>query len=211
MSHPDVGARRWALHRPTLSKSLSLVALVALLVASFGSWAVAQPTNCTNLVADSGFEQGSGWQSSSSGNYALVSNFLTYQGAQAAHLAGVDNATDKLTLLLNLPAAQPNVNLSFWWRVQSEEESGEFDGLTVLVADAAGNPVRSLMALGSANAAAQWQQSSIDLSSFAGQSIQLQFVAQTDSSLVTDFFIDNVQVTACSAQQYQLFLPLTQN
>jgi hypothetical protein len=211
MSHPDVGARRRALHRPRLSKALSLLALVALLVASFGSWAVAQPTDCANLIADSGLEQGNGWQSSSSGNYSLVSDFLAYRGGQAAHLAGVDNANDTLAVTLNLPADKPHVNLTFWWRVQSEEESDEFDGLTVIAADAAGTPLRSLMALGSANAAAQWQQSSLDLSDFAGQSIQLQFVAQTDSSLVTDFFIDDVQVTACNAQQYRLFLPLTQN
>jgi hypothetical protein len=107
-------------------------------------------------------------------------------------------------------ADKPNVTLSFWWQIQSEEESGEFDGLSVLVS--ANGDQRSLLTLGSANAIDQWQQSTVDLSSYAGQTIQLQFVAQTDSSLVTDFFIDDVTVEACgaSAGDFRVFLPLTQ-
>jgi kumamolisin len=115
-----------------------------------------------------------------------------------------------LSIPLVLPTDKPSVTLSFWWQVQSEEQSGEFDGMSVVAADSQGKPMRSLLTLGSDSTAAQWQQSLVDLSSYSGQAIQLQFVAQTDSSLVTDFFIDDVAVTACSAAAYQVFLPVTQ-
>jgi hypothetical protein len=116
-----------------------------------------------------------------------------------------------MSIALNLPADKPAVTLSFWWQVQSEEVSGEFDGMTVVAADSAGNLLRSLLTLGSSNAASQWQQSSLDLSEYSGQSIQLKFVAQADSSLVSDFFVDDVAVTACSPnQENRVFLPLTQ-
>jgi hypothetical protein len=211
MSRPHVGVRRPLALQPTHIKLVALLALAALVIASLGSLTVAQSANCVSLVADGGFENGAGWQTATSGSYALLSDFQARSGVQAAHLAGVDSANDQLSVALNLPADKPNVTLNFWWYVASEEVSGEYDGMTVLAADATGAPLRSLLTLGSGSAAAQWQQSSLDLSEFSGQSIQLKFVAQADSSLVSDFFVDDVAVTACGAAfQHQVFLPLTQ-
>jgi hypothetical protein len=197
--------------QPTRTKLVALLALAALVIASLSTFAVAQSSNCTNLVADGGFENGAGWQTNTTGSYALLSDFLAHSGAQAAHLAGVDSATDQLSIALNLPADKPTVTLSFWWQVQSEEMSGEFDGLAVVAADSAGNPLRSLLTLGSSNASTQWQLATLDLSEYSGQSIQVKFVAQADSSLVSDFFVDDVAVAACSpSQEHRVFLPLTQ-
>lgn len=204
--------RRRAFHlRAAPGKVTIFLALTLILAAGLGTATVAQTTDCTNLVADSGLESGSGWITEASGSYQIISGFQAHNGANAAHLAGVDNASDQLATTLALPADRPSVTLAFWWQIQSEEESGEFDGITVLVADAAGNPLRSMLTLGSSSASTQWQQTSVDLSEFAGQTIQLKFVAQSDSSLVTDFFIDDVTVNACSAsaQGFRLFLPYT--
>lgn len=210
MSHPSALARFQLARRTVRTRVVALVVLAALLLATISTFAVAQPGNCTNLVADGGFESGSGWQSTTDGNYVLLSDFYARSGAKAAHLAGIDGANDALSIPLVLPADKPSVTLSFWWQVQSEEQSGEFDGLSVIAADSQGTPMRSLLTLGSDSAASQWQQGVIDLSGYSGQAIQLKFVAQTDSSLVTDFFIDDVAVTACGAAAYQVFLPVTQ-
>ncbi|RIK41833.1 MAG: hypothetical protein DCC55_10730 [Chloroflexi bacterium] len=210
MSHPSVSARPRPVRRAVRTRVVALVLLAALLLATISTFAVAQSTNCSNLVADGGFESGSGWQSATNGSYTLLSDFNARSGAKAAQLAGVDGASDQLSIPLALPADKPSVSLSFWWQVQSEEHSGEFDGLSVIAADAAGNPMHSLLTLGSDSTATQWQQSVVDLSAYSGQAIQLKFVAQTDNSLVTDFFIDDVAVTACGAAAYQVFLPVTQ-
>ncbi len=200
--HPSVALGRQR-------KVISLLILTILLLAGLGTIAVAQPTDCTNLVTDSGLESGAGW-SANGGSYSLLSNFLVHSGAKAAHLAGVDNASDSLTTALTLPADRPSVTLNFWWQINSEEESNEFDGLSVLISDTAGNVLRSLAAMGSDSAAHQWQNQSLDLSDFVGQSIQLKFAAQTDTTLVTDFFVDDVTVSACNANQgFRLFLPVT--
>jgi hypothetical protein len=203
--------RRRAFHlRAAPGKVTIFLALTLILAAGLGTATVAQPADCNNLVADSGLESGSGWATEASGSYQVISGFRSHSGANAAHLAGVDNASDQLATTLALPADRSSVTLTFWWQIQSEEESSEFDGITVLVADAAGNQLRSVLTLGSGSASTQWQQTSVDLSEFAGQTIQLKFVAQTDESLVTDFFIDDVAVTACSgAQGFRLFLPYT--
>lgn len=197
--------------RSSYRKGIALLVLALVIVASFGTMSMAQPSGCTNLIADSGLETGSGWSITSGGSYAMISNYLAHGGAQSAHLAGVDNANDQLKVALTLLADKPTVTLSFWWRIHTEEESNEFDGLSVVVADAAGNALRSLLTLGSNSAANQWQQQTLDLSEYAGQSIQLQFVAQTDASLITDFFVDDVAVTACGASQtFRVLLPITQ-
>jgi bacillopeptidase F (M6 metalloprotease family) len=68
--------------------------------------------------------------------------------------------------------------------------------------------VQTLLTL-SGNTSA-WQQASADLSHLAGQTIQLQFLAQTDGTLVSDFFVDNVELTACDVNQNNWqFLPFT--
>jgi hypothetical protein len=188
-----------------------LCALVILSATGLTTITSAQPTNCTNLLSNGGFEGSGNWSSVTTGSYPMIGNYLAHTGTQSAHLAGVDNATDTLTTALTLPVDKPSVTLRFWWQIQTEEESNEFDGLTVLVADATGTVLRSLLTLGSGSAANQWQRSDVDLSEFAGQSVQIKFVAQTDGSLVTDFFIDDVEVAACAAggQGFRLFLPVT--
>lgn len=211
MFRPNTNRRPHPVRLLPRTRVVSLLVLASLVLAGLGAYSVAQPSNCMTLVDDAAFDSGSGWQSSTSGDYVVASDFLTYRGAGAAHLAGVDNATDQLFTTLTLPADKPEVTLTFWWQIHSEEESGEFDSLTVLVTDLAGNPLRSLLTLGSDSASQQWQQSVLDLSEFAGQSIQLKFLAQTDSSLVTDFFVDDVTVTACGgAAEHRVFLPVTQ-
>jgi hypothetical protein len=210
MKAPNAG-RRQAHYLPTLRRRVViLMLLTSIIVAGLGTMAVAQQPDCTNLVTDSSLENGNGWATTSNGTYALLGDYLARTGTKSAHLAGVDNANDQLSRALALPADRPAVTLRFWWQINSEEESNEFDGLTVLIADAAGNALRSVLTLGSDSAANQWQQSVVDLSAFAGQSIQLKFVAQTDETLVTDFFIDDIEVEACAAvsQGFRQFLPM---
>lgn len=197
---------------PITQRKVILLALLALILATGVSRiTVAQSANCVNLLPNSSLESSSGWNAQSNGGYALFSNHLAHSGTQAAHLAGVNNANDTLVTTVQLPTDKASLNLSFWWQVVSEEENGDFDGLSVLVTDSTGKPLKSLITLGSANATGNWQQSNLDLSEFAGKSVQLKFWAQTDATLVTDFYIDDVAVTACTAgsQGFNVFLPMT--
>jgi hypothetical protein len=94
--------------------------------------------------------------------------------------------------------------------VLGEEKDYLIRSLLAPLGESHGNTLRALLTLGSDSAANLWQQSALDLSGFAGQTIQLKFVAQTDETLVTDFFIDDVEVQACTAisQGFRLFLPM---
>ncbi len=175
------------------------LALCLLLTPELSSLAQAQAGSCMDLIADSSLESGYDWIIKTNGGYTLLSNVQAHTGAHSAYLAGVDNANDLLSIKLTLLANPQSITLSFWWKVNSEDRSDVNDKLSVVVADNAGKSRKVLLTLGSERASNRWQQTSLDLSEFADQTIQLQFRAKTDDALVTDFFIDDVEVNACGA------------
>lgn len=167
--------------------------------------------SCTTLVSANSFDNDGVWQTQSDKGYSLLSNFAVYSGNRAAYLGGVDNANDLIHTTVSLPAEQTS-KLRFRWLVDSEESSDGWDGLNVIVADAAGNQLKTLHTLSSADSGDTWQSTELDLSEFAGQTAQIQFAAQTDGSLVTDFFIDEPEVTSCAAgnaETFKIYLPFT--
>ncbi len=192
------------------------VALAGLLVFGLLAGALLLPAQaakaatCQELVANGSFESSTSWQTVATGGYSLFSNFLARSGAQAAHLAGVNKAADSAVTSLALPANQ-TIALSFWWQVSTEESAGGYDAFTLLLTDSQGKPLYAAAGLTDLNAASTWQQTQADLSAFAGQTVQLHLAAKTDGSLVTDFFVDDLSVTACAATSatQKIFLPLT--
>lgn len=161
---------------------------------------------CSEMLQDGSFANASGWQSQSKGGYALISDYLSRSGAQAAHLGGTNDAQDQLKTVVTLPQGS-SATLSFWWQIHSEESAEGADGLNLFVESAQG--LSSLITLSDRNATSLWKQSTVDLSAFSGQTITLTFSAQTDPTRVTDFFIDDLSLSACSQASLQprLFLP----
>lgn len=213
MQSPSFPARRLAtkLRWTFIATSALILALVATSVLVIGRPALAG--TCQNLIPDSGFESGTNWTASTQGSYSLFSQYLVHNGSKAAYLGGTDGAVDSLSTTLNLPN-DPVLTLNFWWQVQSEEKGGSYDGMSMVVADAQGNPLRTIFSLSDANVTSFWQNTEIDLSEFAGQTVQLKLIAQTDANLPTDFFIDDLTVNACSASSgsgMKIFLPFTQH
>lgn len=152
--------------------------------------------SCVQLLTDHGLEDTTAWQTKSNDDFPLFSSLVTHTGENAAYLAGRNDAVDRLATLLELPAAS-TITLRFWWQLQSEEEQHFTDKLAILAhADQARAP-QQLRELSSRNQSNQWQEVQLDLSAWAGETLQLQFLAQTDAELVTDFFIDDVTVVAC--------------
>lgn len=171
---------------------------------------MAQASPCTSVLPNGSFESSSGWTLQTQGNYNILSDYVAHSGTQSAYLAGVNNAVDSVSTSVTLPAGQ-RVTMHFWWQVVTEENSGGYDGLSLIVLDGSGNPRQLLFSVGDANAVDTWQQSLVDLSEYAGQTIQLKFQGQSDGSLISDFFLDDVEVTACDMSQFSnwIFLPFT--
>ena len=92
--------------------------------------------------------------------------------------------------------------VSYWWLVSTEEQTHPFDTLSVEIRDANNQALETLQTLTDGDARASYQQSVFILSSaYAGQTVRLAFVAQTDDSNTTSFFIDDVSVMKyCTVQ-----------
>ena len=187
--------------KPATPRRLSTLLLCAVLLSTslaVGTPRLAHAATCANLVSDSSLEDGSTWITKSSANYPVLSSRLTHSGKQAAYLAGTDNAHDLLATIFTLPAGQPTLTLTFWWQIQSQENSRFQDTLTVILTDDQGKVLQTLDSLSSRDMSNQWQQHTLTLNKFADQTVQLQFLARTDGEAATDFFIDDIEVVACN-------------
>lgn len=159
------------------------------------------------LMLDGGFEAGlpsAAWQTSSS----VFSDILDDSADPAAHsgswkawLGGSDSVTETLRQTFTIPAGSGPVQVSYWWRVSTLETNHPFDELSVEIRDTLSNTLQTLEILTDGDADSNWQQSVFTLpAAYAGQTVQLVFVATTDDSSPTSFFIDDVSIltTKCS-------------
>ncbi len=183
-------SRRWA--------RLILCAVVISTVLQLENQTPAKAATCTNVVVDSSLEEGSGWITKSSGNYPILSTRLAHSGKQSAYLAGANNAQDLLATQIKVAPSATTVTLTFWWQIQSQEHSRFQDTLTVVIADAQGKALQSIVTLSSREMSNQWQQRTLSLTPVAGQTVQLQFHARTDADAATDFFVDDIEVVVCN-------------
>jgi kumamolisin len=175
--------------------------LAALLApAGQGSDALGAAAGCAEVIADGGFEAGGqGWTQSSAGGYNLVSDFNPYAGRWGAFLAGDDNADDRLSQAIVLPAGATSIGLAFRWQMSTLESGAGVDTLAAALVRPDETVIATLLQADNTAAADLWQEATVDLTSYAGQSLTLRFAARTDASRATSFFVDQVSVLACAA------------
>jgi len=144
--------------------------------------------------------RGVGWREYSSNNFALITNNIggglnSYSGSWLAWLGGVYNETSILSQSVTVPAATPI--LSFYHVIQSADACGN-DRMTVRVG---GNDVVKADLCRSTQTGG-WARRTINLSSYAGQTVLLEFEVRTNGSENSNLFIDDVAfVTAAAARQ----------
>src|SRR6185369_15321781 len=145
------------------------------------------------------FESGrSGWTEQS--DYILFyENFLyAYQGSWYAWLAGYDSADDTLHQRVTIPANATQVTLDFWYGITTDEvPTGAYDKMFVNVYNGStGTVIATLGQFSNLDAGPIWKNQTYDLSAYKGQTIYVGFHATSDSSLDTNFYLDNVKITA---------------
>ncbi|MEV4438333.1 putative Ig domain-containing protein [Streptomyces sp. NPDC049577] len=144
---------------------------------------------CTaaQLLGNPGFETGSAspW-TATSGVIDNSSSQPAHSGSWKAWLDGYGSThTDTLAQTVTVPAGC-HATLSFWLHIGTKESgSTAYDKLTLQAGST------TLASWSNANAATGYVQKSYDLSSFAGQTVTLKFTGTEDSSLATDFVVDD--------------------
>lgn len=186
----------------TVMAMLLLVVSSARIDSRFVGSAVS-PGACTELVSDGGFEAGGqGWVQYSKLGYQLISSFYRRNGQLGAWLGAENNAYDRLSQLVVLPAQTDRITLRLWWAVSTAENPGAaFDFLrTGLYTQDGKTQIVSLLDVNN-DSAEQWVWNAVtaDLSAYAGRSVQLRIEATTDENNATSFFVDDVSIISCPA------------
>ncbi|MFD8806886.1 M1 family aminopeptidase [Streptomyces sp. NPDC059597] len=185
--------------RSTPHKALGGLALAALIAFSLpaGS-AVARPAESTaaaactpaQVVGNGGFESGtSPWTQSSSGLITSRTGQSAHGGSAFAWLDGTGaTRTDTLTQSVTVPSGCGSATLSFYLHVDTAEttSSTAYDKLTVKLGGT------TLASYSNLDHATGYVRETVDVSSYAGRTVDLAFTGTEDSSLKTSFVLDDV-------------------
>lgn len=153
----------------------------------------------TQLLGNPSFENSSAapWSMSSSVmcTNSSCSGETAHTGTGFAWLDGYGTThSDTVSQAVTIPAGETSAMLAFWLHVDTAETSTShaYDTLKVQVFDASGNLLGSVAQFSNLDAASGYQQHSVDLSTYIGQSITLKFIGSEDAEYQTSFVLDDV-------------------
>ncbi|ARP73674.1 peptidase [Streptomyces pluripotens] len=183
-------------HKSLGAAAVTVAALAALVLP--GTPAAAQPSttsaSCSpaQVVANGGFESGTSPWAASTGVITNSSSQSAHSGSSYAWLDGYGSAhTDTLTQSVTIPAGCSAASLTFWLHIDTAEttSSTAYDRLTAKIGDT------TLATYSNLDAHTGYVQESFDVSSFAGQTVDLSFTGEEDYSLQTSFVLDDIALT----------------
>ena len=148
-------------------------------------------TGCTatQLLGNPGFETGtaSPW-TASTGIIDGSTDAPAHSGSYKAWLDGYGAVhTDTLSQSVSIPAACTTATLSYYLYVSTEEATtgSAYDTLKVTVGST------SVASYSNLNGGSDYVKKTVDLSSYAGQTVTLKFTGTEDDLLATSFLIDD--------------------
>ncbi len=152
-------------------------------------------------VPNGDFERGAvEWAEYSSNGWDLIvtdfpGNLPLHSGNWAVWLGGDDNETSRIQQQITVPAIRPY--LSYWHWIASEDDcSYDYGYVAVNGATVDSYDLCEEMKTD------EWVQHTVDLRAYAGQTVALEIRAETDSSLNSNLFIDDVTFQAGAATAY---------
>jgi len=169
-----------------------LVVPATVVVLSGSSAAAAAACVPAQVIGNSGFESGSTPWTASSGVIGAFSGQSAHAGTRFAWMDGYGSAhTDTLSQAVTLPAGCSTATLAYWLHIDTAESgSTVFDTLTVKLGST------TIASYSNVNQASGYQQRTVDVSTFSGQSSTLTFTAVEDASAQTSFVLDDVTLNA---------------
>jgi uncharacterized membrane protein len=151
----------------------------------------------TQVLGNPGFENGSTNPAPWTATSGVISNSASepaHSGSWDAWLDGYGTThTDTLMQQVAIASNATAAALTFWLHIDTAETSTTtaYDTLTVQVRNSSGTVLSTLATFSNLNHAAGYQQHTFDLTSFKGQTIQINFIGQEDYTLQTSFVLDD--------------------
>ncbi|HEX5082318.1 MAG TPA: S8 family serine peptidase [Blastocatellia bacterium] len=153
----------------------------------------------TELIVNGGLESGGApWFASGSG-VSRGTGANAHTGSAYLLLGGLNNATGAAYQQITIPSGT-SPSLNFWLNITSSETTTttQFDRLFIEVRSTSGTLLGTLATFSNLNkvsaANAYTLRGAYSLSSFAGQTVRIQFRYTNDVSLITTYRIDDVSV-----------------
>jgi Zn-dependent metalloprotease len=152
---------------------------------------------CTNTIVNPGFESGTApW--TFSGQVTRSTGAFPHSGTAYAILTGVNSSSGTLFQTVTVPSNGCS-NLQFWLNITTNEAAGAavFDRLFIEVRSTTGTLLATLATFSNQNsgtAGLYVLRGPFNLSSFAGQTVRIQFRATNDITLPTIFRVDDVSL-----------------
>jgi len=154
------------------------------------------------LIVNGGFESGqTPWQESSTGGYQIVDPTRPHTGTNSAYLCGYNNCNDQIYQTVTLPASFSKVTLGYWYYSDTQEAAGSpcYDYFYSRLQTSSGGTITTPQQSCNSSVTNGWVYKSFDLStalsSYNGQAVRVYFQGTTDTSLISDFFVDDVTLT----------------
>ena len=150
-----------------------------------------------NLLVNGGFEgSASPWVTSGTG-FSWSNGAYPHSGTGYTILGISNSATGQEYQQVSIPTTATGT-LTFWLNVTSDETTTttQYDKLFVEVRNTAGTLLATPATYSNLNkgTAGAYSQKSLNLSAYKGQTVRIQFRSTTDSSLVTSFRVDDVDL-----------------
>jgi hypothetical protein len=172
--------------------------------------------SASQLLGNPGFESTAwpAWQTS--GAPALDTN-TKHAGARAAHLGNANNADDQVFQTAAIPANASQVTLDFWHRLSTSETDGQVDYFYAGLWDQSGATHYVLLWSDFGQTGNRdWTHATYtltpdQLANVAGQTVSFALLVQTDASLTSRAWVDDVALnvtTGGASSAHKVFLPL---
>ena len=153
---------------------------------------------CTNAIVNPGFETGTTPWTISQGQVTRSTGTFPHSGTAYMILNGVNSSSGTLFQTVTIPS-NGCTNLSFWLNITTNEAAGAavFDRLFIEVRSTSGTLLATLTTFSNQNsgtAGVYVLRGPFNLSSFAGQTVRIQFRGTNDITLPTIFRVDDVSL-----------------
>ncbi|MCJ7736457.1 MAG: hypothetical protein MUQ10_03955 [Anaerolineae bacterium] len=160
------------------------------------------------VIANGGFESGQdgSWAEYSTHAWDIITEtfnplVVPHGGTWAAWLGGEVDDVSYISQTVSIPDESPT--LTYWQWIASDDACG-YDTAWVKI----NNGYVKTIDLCTDNNTGGWVQSTINLSAYAGQTVTLQLRVETDGTLNSNFFVDDIMLHSTPDGAFATYLPL---
>jgi hypothetical protein len=185
-------------HRQT-GRAVNGIELHPILDIAFGGPPIPPPaTGATELLVNSGFEQGTDSWSGTTSAIGAYTHQAAHGGQNVCWLGGYGRTTtETIAQTVTIPSTATSATLSFWVEIGTEETATTkpYDQCVVQLRSTSGQVLTTLETLSNLNETGGYLHKTYDVTQFKGRTVKVYFRAAEDTEKATSFILDDISLT----------------